>query len=119
MISILTLFIRVVVREEVNVLATEMKDYELFLVFSMSLGEEERESLLNKLCDIMKANGQVDNIDKWGKRRLAYSINKEHDGFYVLVNFKSKSEVPAEITRIARISNGLLRYLIVKNEEEI
>jgi small subunit ribosomal protein S6 len=100
-------------------MANEMKDYELFLVFSMNLGEEGRESLLNKFCEIIKKSGQIDKIDKWGKRRLAYSINKEHDGFYVLVNFKSTSEIPAEITRIARITNGLLRYLVVKNEEEI
>ena len=100
-------------------MASEMKDYELFLVLSMNLGEEGREALLNKFCEIIKKSGQVDKIDKWGKRRLAYSINKEHDGFYVLVNFKSTSEIPAEITRIARISNGLLRYLIVKNVEEI
>ena len=85
----------------------------------MNLGEEGREALLNKFCDIIKSSGQIDKVDKWGKRRLAYSINKEHDGFYVLVNFKSKSDVPAEITRIAGISSGLLRYLLIKNEEEI
>jgi len=100
-------------------MTTDMKDYELFLIFSMNLGEEGREALLNKFCDIIKSSGQIDKVDKWGKRRLAYSINKEHDGFYVLVNFKSKSDVPAEITRIAGISSGLLRYLLIKNEEEI
>lgn len=100
-------------------MSSEMKDYELFLVLSMNLGEEGREAILNKFCEIIKKDGKVDKIDKWGKRRLAYSINKEHDGFYVLVNFKSTSEIPAEITRIARISSGLLRYLVVKNVEEI
>ncbi len=97
----------------------EMTDYELFLILSMNLGEENRSALIDKFCDIIKSNGQIDKIDKWGKRKLAYAIQKEYDGFYVLINFRSYSDVPAEITRIARISNGLLRYLLVKNENEI
>jgi small subunit ribosomal protein S6 len=85
----------------------------------MNLGEEERLTLIEKFCEIIKKSGQVDKIDKWGKRKLAYAIQKEHDGFYVLINFKSSSDIPAEITRVARISNGLLRHLLVKNENEI
>ena len=100
-------------------MVNEMTDYELFLILSMNLGEEERSALVDKFCEIIKKNGQIDKIDKWGKRKLAYAIQKEHDGFYVLINFRSSSDVPAEITRIAGISNGLLRHLLVKNENEI
>ena len=63
--------------------------------------------------------GEIEKIDKWGKRRLAYPIKKEHEGFYVLINFKSGSKVPAEITRIARITGGILRHLLAINKNEI
>ena len=64
-------------------------------------------------------DGEIEKIDKWGKRRLAYPIKKEHEGFYVLINFKSGSKVPAEITRIARITGGILRHLLAINKNEI
>ena len=97
----------------------EQKSYELFFIFSMNLGEEERENLIKKFCDLIKNEGEIEKIDKWGKRRLAYPIKKEHEGFYVLINFKSGSKVPAEITRIARITGGILRHLLVINKNEI
>jgi small subunit ribosomal protein S6 len=90
----------------------EQKSYELFFIFSMNLNEEERENLI-------KNDGEIEKIDKWGKRRLAYPIKKEHEGFYVLINFKSGSKVPAEITRIARITGGILRHLLAINKNEI
>lgn len=98
---------------------SEKKSYELFFIFSMNLHEENREELIKKFCDLIKKNGEIEKIDKWGKRRLAYPIKKEHEGFYTLINFKSGSEIPAEITRIARITNGILRHLLVINKNEI
>lgn len=97
----------------------EQKSYELFFIFSMNLSEEERENLIKKFCDLIKNDGEIEKIDKWGKRRLAYPIKKEHEGFYVLINFKSGSKVPAEITRIARITSGILRHLLAINKNEI
>ncbi len=97
----------------------EQKSYELFFIFSMNLGEEERENLIKKFCDLIKNDGEVEKIDKWGKRSLAYPIKKEHEGFYVLINFKSGNKIPAEITRIARITGGILRHLLVINKNEI
>lgn len=98
---------------------TEQKSYELYFIFSMNLSEDDRESLIGKFCDLIKSDGQVEKVDKWGKRRLAYPIKKEHEGFYVLINFKSGSKIPAEITRIARITGGVLRHLLVINKNEM
>lgn len=98
---------------------TEKKSYELYFIFSMNLSEEERENLINKFFDLIKTDGEIEKIDKWGKRRLAYPIKKEHEGFYVLINFKSGSKIPAEITRVARITNGILRHLLVIGRNEI
>ena len=100
-------------------MSESMKSYELFLIFSLNLSEEARDGILNKFCDIIKGNGQIDKIDKWGKRLLAYEMKKQREGFYVMINFKSASEVPAEITRVAGITDGILRHLIVVSENEI
>lgn len=106
---------RVLVREEV---ISNMKSYELFLIFSMNLSEEDRDNLISKFCDIVKSDGQVDNVDKWGRRRFAYPIQKQHEGFYVILSFQSGSKVPAEITRVAGITDGILRNLLVVKEKE-
>ena len=56
----------------------------------------------------------LESVDEWGKRRLAYLINDEAEGYYVLYNFESAPEFPAELERIARITDGILRSLVVK-----
>ena len=97
---------------------SNIKSYELFLIFSMNVREEKRDSLINRFCDIIKSNGQVDKVDKWGKRRLAYAIDKEPEGFYCVISFKSSSEIPGELTRIAGITDGVLRNLLVTSQSE-
>ena len=62
----------------------------------------------------MEAHGTVDSVDEWGKRRLAYPINDEEDGYYVLYNHQCESEFPAELDRVLRITDGVLRSLIIK-----
>ena len=63
---------------------------------------------------MMEAHGTVDSVDEWGKRRLAYPINDEEDGYYVLYNHQCESEFPAELDRVLRITDGVLRSLIIK-----
>ena len=99
-------------------MSSSLKSYELFLIFSMNLSEEDRDNLISKFCDIVKSDGQVDNVDKWGRRRLAYPIQKQHEGFYIVLNFQSGSKIPAEITRVAGITDGILRNLLVVKEKE-
>jgi small subunit ribosomal protein S6 len=66
---------------------------------------------------IENGGGVVDNVDEWGKRRLAYEINKINEGFYVLVNFSSNSELPKELDRVFRISDNVIRHLIIRLED--
>ena len=65
---------------------------------------------------IEKTNGTIDSIDEWGKRRLAYEIDYEQEGYYVLVNFTAPHEFPAELDRIYKITEGVIRSLIIAKE---
>lgn len=91
-----------------------MSKYESVFVFSVAAGEEKAAELNEKFKTLIEANGTLESVDEWGKRRLAYLINDEAEGFYVLYNFESAPEFPAELDRIAKITDGVLRTLIVK-----
>lgn len=91
-------------------------EYEFALVLSTKLSEEATESVITKFKDLIEANGELQSIDKWGKRRLAYLINKESEGNYILFNFKSMSNFPPELDRISKITEGILRSMIVKKD---
>ncbi len=96
---------------------TKVKNsYETVLVLSMKLGEEGIENMVKKFQDLIEANATLDNVDRWGKRRLAYMINKETEAYYVLFNFTSEASFPAELDRIYKITDGVLRSLIIKKE---
>lgn len=90
--------------------------YETVFILSTKLGEEGITSAVQKFKDLIAANGSIDNVDEWGKRRLAYPINKEEEGYYTLIAFTSSPEFTAELDRIYNITDGVLRSLIVKKE---
>ena len=71
--------------------------YEAMVVFSVKNGEEQVQNLNTKFTDLIKANGELVNVDEWGKRKLAYPINYESDGYYVVYNFTSKTDFPSLI----------------------
>ena len=87
--------------------------YEAIIVFSLKKDEEQIKALTAKFADLIKDNGTLTNIDEWGKRKLAYEINYEGEGYYVLYNFESKPEFPAELERIIGITDGVLRSIVV------
>ncbi len=89
-------------------------NYETVVVYSLSKGEEAAKELAEKFKAMMEAHGTVDSVDEWGKRRLAYPINDEEEGYYVLYNHQCESEFPAELDRVLRITDGVLRSLIIK-----
>ena len=89
-------------------------NYEAMLVFSVKESEDAAKALVEKFSDIIAKNGTVESVDEWGKRRLAYAINYETEGYYALYNFTSEPEFPAELDRILNITDGVLRSLIIK-----
>ena len=88
--------------------------YEAAMIFSVANGEEATQSLKEKFNDRIAKNGTIENVDDWGKRRLAYLINDEAEGYYVFFNFESEANFPAELERIAKITDGVLRLMIIK-----
>lgn len=87
--------------------------YEAMVVFSLKNGEEQVQNLVAKFTDLIKANGELINVDEWGKRKLAYEINYESDGYYVVYTFSGKTDFPAEFERIIGITDGVLRSMVV------
>ncbi len=96
-----------------------MSKYELMYIIDTSLEEAPRKELVDRVNALITDNGgEVEKVDEWGKRRLAYPINYKNDGYYVLVNFSSKPDLPHEIERVLQISESVLRYLVIKLEEK-
>ena len=91
-----------------------MSKYETIMVFSLAKGEEAAKELSEKFKAMMEKNGTVDSVDEWGKRRLAYLINDEEDGYYVLYNHSCEPEFPAELERVLGITDGVLRSMVIK-----
>ena len=89
------------------------QSYETVMIFSLTKGEEKIKELAKKFQDLIAENGTVDSVEDWGKRRLAYPINDEPEGYYVLVNFTSGPELPAELDRVYKITDGVLRTMII------
>ncbi len=91
--------------------------YEAVVVFSLKNGEEAVKTLTEKFTNLIKDNAELVNIDEWGKRRLAYPINYENDGYYVVYSFDSKTDFPAEFERIVNITDGVLRSMVVLRQQ--
>ena len=88
--------------------------YEAGVIFSVKNGEDAAVALKEKINDLIAKNGTIESVDDWGKRRLAYLINDEAEGYYVLFNYEAEAGFPAELERVAKITDGVLRTLIVK-----
>lgn len=94
-------------------------NYETIAIFSVQSNDEEGiAALVEKFKSLISANGTITNVEEWGKRRLAYPINDENEGYYLFVEFNCVPGFPAELDRIYKITDGVLRSLIVvKNED--
>lgn len=88
-------------------------NYETVMVISTKNGEEATTATIEKFKALIADNGTVESVDDWGKRRLAYEINDESEGHYVLVNFAAATEFCAELDRVYKITDGVLRSLII------
>ncbi len=89
--------------------------YEVVFVVNPEFTEEAAKGLLDKFSGIITDNGgAVEKVDEWGKKKLAYPINDLTDGYYYVVDFTAKADVPAELDRVFNITDGILRSLIVK-----
>ena len=98
-------------------MAKTTEKYEVLYVLNPNLTEEETQAIVEKFKTLIEQNGTVDEMEEWGKRKLAYEINYLTEGYYVLVNFTAAHEVPAELDRVFNITDGILRSIIVALED--
>ena len=95
-----------------------MNKYELAVVVSAKIEDEERAAVVDKCKALIERfGGTITNVDDWGKKRLAYEIQKMKEGFYYVVQFDAPTSAPAEIESRIRIMDNVMRYLVVKREE--
>ncbi|MGM9572638.1 MAG: 30S ribosomal protein S6 [bacterium] len=96
-----------------------MRLYEIVAIIDAKLDEEATDAVIAKYEEVLtNLGGEIVKIDKWGKRRLAYEIKKQREGFYVLYNVKAEPKAVAEVERLMKIADNILRYLVVRQDEE-
>ncbi|GFO84404.1 MULTISPECIES: 30S ribosomal protein S6 [Anaerostipes] len=94
-----------------------MKKYELALVLSAKIEDEERAAMLEKVqAMITTAGAEITNVDEWGKKQLAYEIQKMKEAYYYFIQFEGEATVPAELEEKLRIEESVLRFLCVKQD---
>ncbi|HZK00386.1 MAG TPA: 30S ribosomal protein S6 [Tissierellaceae bacterium] len=94
-----------------------MRKYEAMFIFVPDVEEEKRNQLLDRYKGIIEADGSISNVDEWGIRKLAYLINDIGEGYYVLINFESTPEVVNELDRISKISDIIMRHMIIRQDD--
>ena len=99
-------------------MSVEVKNsYEAVVVYSLAAGEESMTAVKDKIQALIAENAELGDVDEWGKRRLAYLINDEAEAFYVLYNFVCTGAFPNELERVCRITDGILRALVIRKEK--
>ena len=93
-------------------------NYETVMIVSMKKGEEGIQAIVEKFKNLIEKHATLKNVDEWGKRKLAYLINKESEGYYVLFDFESTAEFPTELDRVYKITEGVMRSIIINKEDE-
>jgi small subunit ribosomal protein S6 len=97
-----------------------MNQYEVMYVIDATLEDSARNELINRFSDLVKKNGgEIDRVDEWGKRRLAYAINYKTEGYYVLMYVKAPADMPKELERNFQINDKILRSLVIRYEGEV
>ncbi|MCK9221875.1 MAG: 30S ribosomal protein S6 [Limnochordia bacterium] len=94
-----------------------MRSYEVMYVLNPTLEEEATNALIERFSGIItQAGGEIESVERWGKRRLAYEIDELHEGFYVVTKFRAEKETIEELRRVMKITNEVLRYLLVRQD---
>ena len=93
-----------------------LNKYETIFIINNEVGEDNVKALVEKFKNMLETSAQLENIDEWGKRKLAYPINDLNDGYYVFANFSAESNFPHELERIFKITEGIIKYIIIRKD---
>lgn len=95
-----------------------MIKYEVMFIIDAALEDAQKDATVEAVKSIIAENGEVTNVDVWGLRKLAYPIMKKNEGFYVVIEFNGAAELPKELDRRLKISDNVIRHIIVNKEEK-
>ncbi len=95
-----------------------MTNYELMFIIDPALEDEKKDAIVETVKGIIEADGTVGEVDVWGLKKLAYPIQKKNEGYYVVVPFQASPELPKELDRRLRISEAVMRHLIINKDEQ-
>lgn len=90
--------------------------YETIFIISPQVNEEETKGLVEKFKNLIETSAQIESVDEWGKRKLAYPIQDFNEGYYVLINFSAESNFPHELERVYKITDGIIKDIIIKKD---
>ncbi|CAG4934364.1 unnamed protein product [Acidithrix sp. C25] len=96
-----------------------LRPYELMVILDSRLNDSDSDGIITRVLDLVRKDGNVGRIDRWGRRKLAYEINKVSEGNYSIIEFASTPATVTEISRILSISDGVLRHKIIRLPERI
>ena len=94
-----------------------MNKYESVVIINPNLEAEGIKALTNKFSDLINTNGKVDSVEELGNKKLAYEIKKNKEGYYVVIKFEAKPELVSELERVYRITDEVIKFIVVKEEE--
>lgn len=94
-----------------------MNKYESVVIINPNLEAESVKTLIEKFSGLINGNGTVNSVEELGKKRLAYEIKKLNEGYYVVVKFEAKPELITELERVYRITDEVMKFIVVKEEE--
>jgi small subunit ribosomal protein S6 len=93
-----------------------MNKYESVIIINPSIEEEGLKSLIQRFSSLIETDGKVESVEELGKKKLAYEVKKNKEGYYVLYNFEAKPELIAELERNYRITDDVIKFIVVKKE---
>lgn len=93
------------------------RNYELLFIVDPELEEEDRNNVISRIKDLIAENGSLGKVDEWGNRKLAYEVANRTEGYYTLIEFVAGSDFPLELERVLKITDGVLKYLIVNKDK--
>ena len=95
-----------------------MNNYEVMFIIEAALEDDKKEAVVEMVKDVISAGGEVGKADIWGMRKLAYPIEKKNDGYYVVNEFKANPDLPKELDRRLKISDSIIRHIIINKDEK-
>lgn len=95
-----------------------MNNYEVMFIIEAALEQEKKEAAIEMVKEIIAVGGEVGKVNVWGTRKLAYPIQKKNEGFYAVIEFKANSDLPKELDRRLKISDSIIRHIIINKDEK-